>query len=449
MAGLRSRRIENILGTTVNEAGYSAFESLVTNNVAEQLDLDFKKELYGRGDPDKRELAKDVAALANTTGGVIILGIEENGLAQAFAAPGVPIRDAEITRMHQIIGSLTAPVPVFTIRSVAKPGDPTHGFIVVSVQPGLYSPHAVIVNDGFRYPRRNGSTTRYLSEPEVATAYRERFARVAGQSGRARRLGTALEAGLRPAADHAWVWVSMVPDVPGEMMLSQATFAEARAELSRDAFPSIMRGSYSWHNVAVGVHKLVLSGSPGTGPPQWLAAELHADGAGAFAMNARTHARWPTPEDESGRRLLLHDEQAVNALMSGLRFLARHARDRCAAAGDVTISASIAADREGRITWLATGRRAQAEDVIGHPMPTPGHIAESAAPLDSVADDGPGLASAAGMLATELFQQFGLPEVGQVTPEGELRRPYWTSHLFQQVEQWAAASGVTVTDDTL
>jgi hypothetical protein len=33
----------------------------------------------------------------------------------------------------------------------------------------------VIVNQGLRYPRRNGTVTRYLSEPEVATAYRERL----------------------------------------------------------------------------------------------------------------------------------------------------------------------------------------------------------------------------------------------------------------------------------
>jgi len=35
--------------------------------------------------------------------------------------------------------------------------------------------HAVIAEEGIRFPRRNGRDNRYLSEPEVASAYRERF----------------------------------------------------------------------------------------------------------------------------------------------------------------------------------------------------------------------------------------------------------------------------------
>src|SRR5258707_878959 len=56
------------------------------------------------------------------------------------------------------------------------PGEASHGFIVVAVTRSALAPHAVIVNQGFRYPRRNGTTTRHLSEPEVASAYRVRFA---------------------------------------------------------------------------------------------------------------------------------------------------------------------------------------------------------------------------------------------------------------------------------
>jgi hypothetical protein len=259
-----------------------------------------------------------------------------------------------------------------------------------------------------------------------------------GQAERARLLGTGLEAGFGPTADHAWVWVSLVPDVPGEMLMNSAMLTALRTELARSAFPSIMMSNYSWYNVSVAMRRLLLSGSPDKGPPRWLAAELHGDGSGVFAMNAIQIGRgWHGPEDDSGRRVLLHDEQAVNAIMSGLRFLARHARDRCGAAGDASICARIPVDREGRIMFLGNGGRNFEDDGIGHPTGIPHEIAEAAAPLDSLADGGPGPISAACLPATDLFQQFGLPEVPQATRDGELRRPYWTPALFQQVEAWA------------
>jgi hypothetical protein len=42
---------------------------MVTNQVSEAFDLDFKATLYGNADRDRHALATDVAALANTAGG--------------------------------------------------------------------------------------------------------------------------------------------------------------------------------------------------------------------------------------------------------------------------------------------------------------------------------------------------------------------------------------------
>jgi hypothetical protein len=49
--------------------------TLVSNQVPEAFDLDYKAELYGGSDSAKRALAGDVAALANTAGGLLVLGI--------------------------------------------------------------------------------------------------------------------------------------------------------------------------------------------------------------------------------------------------------------------------------------------------------------------------------------------------------------------------------------
>jgi predicted HTH transcriptional regulator len=156
---------------------------------------EWSRDLCGRGDSDRRKLAGDVAALANTAGGVIILGIEEDDQARATGAPGVELSDAESARIRQIVASLVAPVPMFDILTIPMSTDEStameasldadRGFIVIAVPRSPQAPHAVLVNNALRYPKRNGATTRYLSEPEVATAY---YDRLAGREARTRRV---------------------------------------------------------------------------------------------------------------------------------------------------------------------------------------------------------------------------------------------------------------------
>jgi predicted HTH transcriptional regulator len=69
------------------------------------FDLDYKRDHYGRTDTDRRKLAGDVAALANTAGGVILIGLEEGDQACAIGAPRVELADAEVARMRQFVAS--------------------------------------------------------------------------------------------------------------------------------------------------------------------------------------------------------------------------------------------------------------------------------------------------------------------------------------------------------
>ena len=235
------------------------------------------------------------------------------------------------------------------------------------------------------------------------------------------------------------------------MMLSQAMLTGVRGELSHHAFPSIMPSSYSWYTVTAGVRRLVLSGSPDAGPSRLCSPPSFTQTApGTFAMNAAHFPRWPVPEEEVHRRLLLHDEQAVNArnVRAALSPRGMHA---IVAEPPVTprYVRSIPADSENRTIWFVHGGRTIADDVTGHQMNIPAHVAEAAAPLDALADYGPDLVSAACLLATELFQQVGVPEVSQVTRDGELRRTYWSRRLFQQIEKWADDAGVGITNGQL
>ena len=74
---------------------------LVDAQVPEGLRLEFKSTTYGKSDSDKRELLKDVSALANSHGGHLVIGVKEHeGTASEIIGVNIDT-DAEILRMEQ------------------------------------------------------------------------------------------------------------------------------------------------------------------------------------------------------------------------------------------------------------------------------------------------------------------------------------------------------------
>jgi hypothetical protein len=139
-------------------------ESLV--GVADETaNLDFKAGLT----TSTKELAKDIAAMT-VDGGVLLYGVEEDPTtAVATKLAKVPLSGAE-ERIRQVISSRIAPAPAIEVYYLPENNGDADGVVVVVVPPSSLGPHMV---EG-RYPRRDGTTTGLLSEPEVARAYARR-----------------------------------------------------------------------------------------------------------------------------------------------------------------------------------------------------------------------------------------------------------------------------------
>jgi hypothetical protein len=256
VVALRSPRLETLLGSDLDALTAAHIRRLVEIRAPEAFDLDFKEELYGRSDSEKRALAKAVAALANTAGGVIVFGISEDEQARAKAAPGVDVSDAEVRRIRQVTASLLSPLPLFDVITIPdettddrqaasseSTGDQNelpsaHGFILVAVPRSSKAPHAVLVNDDLRYARRNGATTRFLSEPEVAAAYDDRAAGAARQASRLTQIEQ--EAFERiDRSQHCWLMVALVPELSGDFPITTASLDEFQ-QATMDTDPAIL-----------------------------------------------------------------------------------------------------------------------------------------------------------------------------------------------------------------
>jgi len=112
---------------------------MVEQRLEETTRLEFKRQLP---EPGKNEdMARDFAAMANTDGGVVIYGIEQDKLGRAselrpFAVTGAAER---VTLVAQNI--LDEPLTLGSVHSVASEDGGTLGFLVVEVPRSDRAPH--------------------------------------------------------------------------------------------------------------------------------------------------------------------------------------------------------------------------------------------------------------------------------------------------------------------
>lgn len=429
------RRLRQVFGAELSAITHADVEGLVAAGVTEAADLDFKRELYGNNDKAKRDLCGDVAAQANSGGGLIVLGVDEDDQARASTTPGVDLSDTEVLRIRTTVADNVHPLPRFDIVPV-EGLDPGRGFLLIAVPPSTNAPHAVEVNGGLRFPRRHGASTIYLSEAEVAAAYRDRFA---GDRDRADR-AAAMEAALVHTLDirQAFAVVTLVPDIPGSRPLDTRSFQTFRNTLP--AAPRVIVSNAYWARHYVRSGRFAADGNSDRVGNQalWLACELGQDGSGSFAATVGE------PNTEGPTRI--NDEYLTDAVISGLRFLANHAR-AAATGGGAVARVTVHPVSDDTPALMHEGRS------FGYPKSIPAlntpPVAEAPVDLDNLADSGRGLVTAAHMLLTPIVQGFGLPEVLQVSSDGRLRPSYWSNEYRHTIDQWTQEAGVETTDATV
>jgi predicted HTH transcriptional regulator len=141
-----------------------------SNGTLEETEtFDAKKELP----PKNVETAKDISAMANSGGGVIIYGIDEDESGRP-TIPNPILLKGEREKIDQIIRTSVSEVPYYNILPVLSQADSTKGYLVVVIPPSERAPHMVIVKGEKRYYGRGETGNYILSEPEVTRLYERR-----------------------------------------------------------------------------------------------------------------------------------------------------------------------------------------------------------------------------------------------------------------------------------
>jgi hypothetical protein len=142
----------------LDQVDESDLEALIENKVAEKRDVEYKRELPGKTDSDKKEFLADVSSLANDIGGHIIYGMEEKD-SMPINLCGLDVSNLDETKLgleQSALQGITPRISGLRIHTVQLRNQKTA--IIIYVPQSFAAPHMVTYRNSSRFHSRNGGS---------------------------------------------------------------------------------------------------------------------------------------------------------------------------------------------------------------------------------------------------------------------------------------------------
>ncbi|OIK08047.1 hypothetical protein BIV23_00825 [Streptomyces monashensis] len=345
--------LHRALGLPAGPVTEEMIAAAVIAQVAEAEDLDWKATVDEV--KDGREFAKDVAAMANTAGGVIVFGVREDGHDQADELVGIADPRPLVQSLRGKAGMVRPFIPALRVRSVPLVSKPGRHLIVVEVPRSPEAPHLVPLakdlKDSWGYPRRRGSDTDWLGESDLAVAYADRFSRRRAAEDHLTTLSTHLSERLLHLPSSIWVAVTTACSVPSVADTANAVDPNTVEPSLQEALPLLPEAVVREYldggtgRPRIGLRRAVVSTDiTYTGQSRRGHLELLHDGAFAGALN------------------MAHLDETVN----GLRYLVQVRLQR-AVRDMVTVAALHAQRRQADgVLEARVGIAVPGPETVGH-----------------------------------------------------------------------------------
>lgn len=359
--------LHRLLGRPPGPLDDELLAAAVSAGISETDDLDWKSELPPAKGLPQTDYPKDIAALANSGGGMIVYGVEEQQKAATARHHVGEFTESHERSLHSAAVTAITP-PVFGLEIHQLGTDPRA--VAVLVPASVDGPHMIYRNDYFGAPLRNNADTVWMKERQIEAAYRARFDEQRRSSEALTSLYTEIGAGRR-TADRAWLIAVASPRVPSA--LNRPTKDEARAIFSR---ASEITQSFGWTD---GVHPLhnVDSVNPRPGLRRWVAlplhpgdwreaqATVHRNGAVTLAAAIGGHPSGPASRFE-GAQIEARGIEAAIADFAGLLRATAEARHH----DEYDVAVGIEWTGPDSLTILTIGPWNQTYDGVSTPLAT-------------------------------------------------------------------------------
>lgn len=162
------------------DVGKDDIDSLITNSVCEIKTLEYKQELTGKKDVDKKEFLADVSSFANASGGDILFGVkaevDQNGKKTGAAERISPIEgvtsDETKLRLEEMIRNGIAPRLPVQIKEISGWNENGNGYVILIRIPNSFaSPHVVSYKGSSRFYSRHSAGKYQLDVQELRSAF--------------------------------------------------------------------------------------------------------------------------------------------------------------------------------------------------------------------------------------------------------------------------------------
>ncbi|MCX4965804.1 ATP-binding protein [Streptomyces sp. NBC_00654] len=165
--------LHRAVGATPGPLTDDLLDAAVAAGTTEANDLDWKGKLPPAKGLTQTDFPKDVAAIANSGGGLIVYGVEESQKAATGRVDAGEFDETyERTLRSAAITAISPPVFGLNVHRLEGGGKRA---IAVEVPASIDGPHLIYRNDYFGAPIRNDSDTVWMKERQIEAMYRARF----------------------------------------------------------------------------------------------------------------------------------------------------------------------------------------------------------------------------------------------------------------------------------
>lgn len=220
--------LHRVLGIAPGPLTDDLLDAAVAAGVAETNDLDWKSELPPAKGLPQTDFPKDVAAMANSGGGIIVFGVRESQKAATERVDVGELDEAYERSLRSAAITAISP-PVFGL-NVHRLATTANRAVVVEVPASADGPHLIYKNEYFAAPVRNDSDTVWMKERQIEAMYRARFEERRHATEALDALYGEAAAG-RDSNKRAWLIAVAHPRIP--RLRDRLTREEARAVLTK------------------------------------------------------------------------------------------------------------------------------------------------------------------------------------------------------------------------